>query len=58
MSIRVAGAQLNVTVGDIEGNERPVADAMEGAYRPNHFTGVATVVAEPFDHRIDEPTAG
>lgn len=31
MSIRVAGAQLNLTVGDIEGNERLVADAMARA---------------------------
>jgi len=33
MAIRVAGAQVNLTVGDIEGNERVIADAIEKARR-------------------------
>lgn len=35
MAIRVAGAQLNLTVGDIESNERLVADAMAKAEAAN-----------------------
>ena len=31
MSLRVAGAQLNLTVGDLEGNEIRIADAMDWA---------------------------
>ena len=31
MSLRVAGAQLNLTVGDLEGNEARIADAMDWA---------------------------
>lgn len=33
MSLRVAGAQLNLTVGDLRGNEDRIADAMEWAER-------------------------
>lgn len=33
MSLRVAGAQLNLTVGDLEGNETRIADAMDWAER-------------------------
>ena len=31
MSLRVAGAQLNLTVGDLDGNEARIADAMDWA---------------------------
>ncbi|MDX1449276.1 MAG: NAD+ synthase, partial [Acidimicrobiia bacterium] len=33
--MRVAGAQLNLTVGDIEGNEAAIADAMAWAEEEN-----------------------
>jgi len=33
MSLRVAGAQLNLTVGDLEGNEARISDAMDWAER-------------------------
>ncbi len=35
MSLRVAGAQLNLTVGDIAGNEAKIAGAMERAQEAN-----------------------